>query len=264
MVIFKTITVLPNLAQGDSGGFDLAWEISGVNNFSPTYQVYMAPTESGPWTAQLNAPTADSFALGLGTVLFNQQALFWFKVEVRNGGTVVATSPPVDHRNRMERRNYLRYREMLRRLRLQLNKTQCQQGWLLRRKIYGTRCPICCDETIGTPSSSRCSTCFGTGLVGGYYTPIEMQADWNAGSTPRVSNSTKDTEAGPAQVQKSRIHLFPIPEAKTKDVWVDRGTRYFYEIEAHTPSSFAGNPIRQILDLTRMPTQHPVYGVTLP
>ena len=111
-VIFKSLTVVPRFGQQDTAGFNLYWEISG-QNFTPSFQVQSAPTESGPWSNELTAPTSNLFALGLGPVLINQQAIFWFRVQVLNGSSVVATSQPMDHRNRMIRRDYLRYREIL-------------------------------------------------------------------------------------------------------------------------------------------------------
>ena len=257
-VIFKSLTVVPRFGQQDTAGFNLYWEISG-QNFTPSFQVQSAPTESGPWSNELTAPTSNLFALGLGPVLINQQAIFWFRVQVLNGSSVVATSQPMDHRNRMIRRDYLRYREILRRKHLGFEKTPCSPGWLLRRRIYGTVCPLCTDEILNTPSSSECLTCYGTGITGGYYDPVAMRADWFSGASPRNADTSKE-EAGPTQVLKASIKLFPVPDAKSEDIWIDQGTRYRYLIEKNVPEQYGGSPIGQTLSISRLPSQHPVYS----
>lgn len=260
---FSKLKVCPILSQGASGGFDVFWEITGAS-FTPTFQVSMADTESGPWTALLSTKTANLFLLNAGTQRLNMQsALTWFKVGVYNGSSLIAESWPMDARNGMARRDYLRYREILRRWRIFFDKTPCNPGFLVRRKIYGTKCPVCMDEILATPVSSECSTCYGTGIVGGYFDPFQMRADWVAGNLPRSTNTSKEVQ-GPQQIQKPNIKIFGYPDAKSEDIWVDFGSRYFYIVEAVNPEQWNGSVITQTLSISKLPSHHPAYNLSIP
>lgn len=258
-VTFQSVSVVPHLGFGETGGFDVYWTIAG-NNFTPSFMVQIAETESGPWQNAIISQVPDLFALGLGNEITNMQALVWFKVQVYNGATLMLTSPAMDHRRGMIRREYLRYREILRRKRLYLDKTPCDPAWLMRRRIYGQRCTVCCDEIIDSPVSSDCTTCYGTGITGGFYPLVEMKGDWFYGSTPRNTNKTLKDTPGPTQVQKSKIATFGVPDAKSEDIWIDRGTGYRYLIEQVVPEAYAGSIIGQQLEVSRLPTQHPAYN----
>ena len=164
----------------------------------------------------------------------------------------------------MERREYLRYREILRRKQLFFTKTPCSPGWLLRRRIHGAKCTVCCDEVLHSPVDSNCTTCYGTGITGGYYPLVAMRGDWSQGHVPRVTSQTAKEAPGPSQVQKARVTLFPLPDAKSEDVWIDQGTTYRYLIEKTEPEQYAGSLIGQVLEVSRLPAHHPVYNFPLP
>lgn len=258
-VKFTSVRVVPHFEQAPDGGFDVYWSITG-QTYSPTFQVSIAPTESGPWTALLSPKTSAFSALNLDTQKLNTQpALTWFKVGVYNGSTLDAESTPMDSRNGMDRRNYLRYREMLRRWRLTFDKTPCTPGWLLRRKFYGEACPNCSDEILKTPVNSDCGVCYGTGITGGYYTPIAMRGDWSKGTVPRTINTTVKDKPGPEQVQRSVLKIFGVPDAKSEDVWVDQGTMLRWLVESVEPEQWYGSVVTQALTLSRLPAHHPSY-----
>lgn len=269
-VTFKSFRIIPNFSQVavGSGGFDVYWEIEG-NNFTPNFQVAWSETEDGPWTDLLLTRTTNNFALAVAPPTVNQQAIRWFRIQVYNNDlplisqVVVATSWAMDHRNRMNRREYLFFREHLRRLRLTLEKPTGVTGWLLRRKISGTVCPDCCDEIIETPVSQECATCFGTGLDGGYWDPVKMWTDWGK-EGPASTANTNDISVGPSQVVQTQMLLFPLPEAKSHDIWVDIGTRHMYEIIQSDPIHYKGTVFCQRIAMTRLPAHHPAYRFPLP
>lgn len=262
---FTSIKVLPNLQTGAAGGFDVFWSLSGAT-FTPSFQVYWAPTESGPWTALLDPKTTNNFLLNA----LEQRAapqigpLTWFKIEVFNGATSKLVSQPIDVRGAMDRRSFLIYRDALRRCALFFQKSQCLPGWLLRRIVYGTRCPVCTNEILKTPISSECTTCYGTGFTGGYYAPFPMRADWSAGASPRSSNLTTKENVGPIAVQRQRFKIYAVPDAKSDDVWYDTGTGVYYLVENVDPEMWCGSTLTQTLTTSRLPAHHPIYGKARP
>ncbi len=267
---FTSVTVIPKFSKvaAGEGGFDVYWTIEG-NTFTPNFQVSWAETESGPWTDQLTTRTTDLFAISVGPALLNQQAISWFRIQAFNDDlplidqVVVATSTPMDHRNRMRRSEYLFYREHLRRLRLGFNKCSGMKAWLLRRRITGSVCPVCCDELIETPASQECSTCYGTGITGGYWPVVEVMGDIGKEGPPNSPN-TNDISVGPSQVMETQARIFPIPEAKSHDLWVDQATRLIFEIVKCSPIHYCGSVFEQQIVMTRLPAHHPAYRFPLP
>lgn len=262
---FTSLKVYPHFETDAPGGFDAYWSISG-HTFTPTFQVYVAETEVGPWTALLVTKTPAFQLLNASTPKANIQAgvLTWFKVEVFNGNTSKLISPPMDSRGGMDRRRYLQYREILRRWRLHFNKTNCLDGWLVRRKFFGTRCPECANELVSSPSSGECTTCFGTGISGGYFPAVLTKADWSAGVSPRTSNAISKESPGPQAPQKLKIKIPCTPDAKSEDVWLDKGTGIYYLVEAVEPEMWCGSVITQTAQISRLPAHHPVYKLPRP
>jgi len=262
-LFFEKFNTLPHFAPGGTGGYDLFWSVKGLD-FSPGYRVEWARNINGPWseiTVSANPPIADNFLLN--TLPLQRQNFsdpVWFRVKVFKGASLVLTSQPMDNRNRMQKREFLMYREMLRQVNLALQKViAANPGMLLRRKIYGAKCPECLDEILETPVSSECRVCYGTGIEGGYYAPVPMPAAWGPEGNPRNTNTTKEP-SGPTQIARHRLTIFPYPEARSEDVWVDGGTRFCYLVESNQPLAFCGSVVEQRITVSRLPAHHPIYS----
>ncbi len=264
-ISFTSLKVLPHLEGDAPGGFDVYWNIIG-HNFTPTFQVHVSDLSDGTFTPLLTTKTANLYLLNASLPKQNIQSALgtWFKVEVFSGATSKLLSPSMDCRTGMDRRRYLQYRDILRRWRLFFSKTNCLDGWLVRRKFYGVRCPTCTNEILSSPASSECTTCFGTGITGGYYTPFATKADWSAGVSPRTTNATVKETPGPQQVQRLKIKMPCYPDARSEDLWVDAGTGVYYLIEGVEPEVWCGSTVTQTASISRLPPQHPAYKLTRP
>ena len=265
-VTFKSIRVVPHFGSQELGGFDLFWEVASSLS-GLTFLVETSETDDGPWVAVDNVinPTADSFLLGCTDKSLVFDAVRWFRINALSGGTVLATSPAMDHRNSLNPRDYRYYRDLLRRQRLGLANFTGAPGYLLRRKVYGEVCRACCSEILEQPMSSECAVCYGTGITGGYWPAFPMDAEWDGGGPARTANTSKEA-SGPVQVAKSQIKLFPVPDAKGDDCWVDRGTGYRYLVEKLDPQKddiYRGSLVSQQLQISRLPPKHPIYNFPL-
>jgi len=262
--LFTSIQIIPHFGNADIGGYDIYWNVE-ARGFNPTFTVEVADTESGPvWKSLTPAAITDNFLLDASERVMTFDPLRWFRVNVFNGSTLVATSSSVDNRNRLDHRDYLYYRELLRRWRLQLIKYVGEPGYLFRRRVFGKICSQCTDEILKQPASSECQICFGVGIEHGYFPEVEMLAEWLNGP-PRQAPTTLES-SGPSQVDKKAIFLFPVPDVKFLDIWMDKGTGYRYEVEkVEIPETdtYRGSPVRQKVELSRLPPNHPVYNIPL-
>lgn len=261
---FTSLKVLPHFEIAAGGGFDVYWTITG-QNFTPTFQVYVSDLPDGTYTPLLESRISDFHLLNASVPKQNMELALqtWFKVEVFNGSASKLMSPPMDCRGGMERNRYLQYREILRRWRLFFAKTSCLDGWLVRRKFYGTRCPTCTNQILVSAASNECPLCFGTGIVGGFYAPFATKSDWSPSASPRTANTSKEP-GGPQQVQRLKIKIPCYPDARAEDLWLDGATMVYYLIESVDPEMWLGSIVTQTATISRLPAHHQVYKLPRP
>lgn len=113
-------------------------------------------------------------------------------------------------------------------------------GYLLKRKVWGTKCPVCLDYSLEESANSNCSTCFGTGFVGGYFSPYAYPIAITA-----VSPIQKDTTDSIGTVASKTLtgRGLVCPWLMPKDIWVNGHTGDRYEIKLIEPTIFRGMPI---------------------
>ena len=174
-------------------------------------------------------------------------------------GCPVIISQPTLGSGRLNKRDWLRAREIIRKEHLQ-GKFDDTFGFLLKRKKFGVKCPNCLDYDTREVVDSNCEICYGVGIVGGYYPgveySVELDAKWtrriNAGQPPQGTNSNI--------VKTARVVMYPVID--TKDIWVrsDNDERYVidkYEVVA----SYRGLALVAIATLKLAPATDIVYSV---
>jgi hypothetical protein len=74
-------------------------------------------------------------------------------------------------------KNFDKYaREIVRRRNVIFQHHSGTPTYVYIRKKTGTFCPVCFDQELMRTTISDCTTCYGTGYVGGYYTPIYVKS----------------------------------------------------------------------------------------
>ena len=110
-------------------------------------------------------------------------------------------------------------REIIRKEHLMLERYFGVPGSLLKLRKTGTPCS-CVDKYLDSRVIRNCPLCLGTGVLGGYYPPIEM---WVNMLEAPSGNAVITPEAGtidPGIIQNGYTVCFPLLE--TADVWVNK------------------------------------------
>lgn len=91
--------------------------------------------------------------------------------------------------------------------------------WLYPVKTFGPKC-ICYDRVKGKRTRSNCVTCYDTGYLGGYLSPIEcyIQVDPS-------SNANQKTPLGQQQSNNTTARLISFPPIKPDDILVEAENR---------------------------------------
>ena len=106
--------------------------------------------------------------------------------------------------------------EIIRRKKQVQDKFAGRPIYILRRKTYGTRCAECWDETLFRRAKDDDTTCYGTGITGGYFTAQSSKAILT--SSPKYNQITMFGEWFPSDIMMNIVGVQPL---KVSDVVVD-------------------------------------------
>ena len=108
---------------------------------------------------------------------------------------------------------------------LQMQKTG-RTGYLMKKIVYGQKCPVCKQFQDDAPVNEHCPCCLGTGIKGGYYRAFPMNI-LQAGQSSM--QSLQEHGAAHTVVLQAKCTAWPIIELG--DVWVDDNTNERYYIQ---------------------------------
>ena len=113
-------------------------------------------------------------------------------------------------------------REIVRKEKLR-SRLATANGYLLKARVGGTRCPVCADLQTDEARNADCETCYGTGWRGGYFRP--MPGVW-ADIDPQAAPAEQYEQGTLANAHGRILH---IPLIEERDVWVNAATddRFF-------------------------------------
>ena len=150
-------------------------------------------------------------------------------------------------------------REIVRQWRVRLTRSSIPgtRGYLIKRRNYGDPCLECRDEHTGKVLKTNCDVCYGTGIIGGYYTPMETMVDQN----PEVVHR-KLTSDGMLKEKVSSWHVLAYPRFEPNDFWVDASQNLRYKIQSdiETIGHVAGVPLVQRVEVSLAERSSSIYN----
>jgi hypothetical protein len=203
---------------------DVFWEVADYFNNQPndemilayTFQVLRSESPAGPWDP-LTVPFKDQYYFrdASPALLHKWRTLYYLlrvtdlrTNEVKDFGPTAQLPEPDLIALEIMRQEDMLFREWIGR--------KC---WLFPIKTFGPRC-ICYDRVKGKRTRSNCVTCYDTGYLGGYMSPIEcyVQVDPSA-------NATQETPLGTQQTNNVSARLTAFPPVKPNDMLVESENR---------------------------------------
>ena len=123
---------------------------------------------------------------------------------------------------------YLKYRKRFEDnfLRAALQSAAGTQIAILQRKLTGPKCTRCIDSVTGESGDPRCPLCYGTGYLGGFYTPIIAPGLRGAKRVQEVSTGNYT----PSRQTQASLILPAYPRLYKKDYLVDLADFHMYEV----------------------------------
>ena len=149
------------------GALDVEWDIQGLLNPAPTVDIHRSESPSGPWQELVAGLDESLHAYRdhfVGTSSLSNR--LYYRITVHDGGDTLVGDPfylgnkasPTASRTFTLNNMYMR-------------RAGYPCAFFVLRRL-GDPCPDCGADNFGTPANPRCSTCYGTGKSGGYYSPV--------------------------------------------------------------------------------------------
>ena len=213
------------------GNTVVRWRLSPL--FRPTapvaFTIEWARTPAGDWHAADAALVFDS-----GAAVDSEQRLFgrtldlFYRVRA-DAADGTYYSRPAQVGAWLDERGWLQAQELLRLAELNYDRsTDASPGCLVKKRVWGRRCPRCTDDATGRTLRESCPVCFGTGIAGGYYPPVDCRMLLH----PRKRKfEWADSEHG-AHLTGQRAGsclAYPVP-VDERDLWYNSRTGEVYVI----------------------------------
>ena len=118
---------------------------------------------------------------------------------------------------------------------------------ILKRKRDTTHCPECWDVILKRVTKSNCQTCYGTGTLGGFYTPFPIWMDFNP-----EQKIDMVAEFGEKQVGQNDAELTNYPLLDSGDVIVEVLPNKLWRVESVFLAEKRQTVLRQLVRLSHV------------
>ena len=145
--------------------------------------------------------------------------------------------------------------ELMRKERLSIENLSGRAGLLYKRKWYGTDCTACRSPDTDVVVDAKCSICYGTGKVGGYFTPELYYIAFR----DRAPREKKISEVGNVTTIITAARGIAYPWVESGDVWVDQISNQRYFVNKVKDVQFKQVPYAFNIELREAPQSDVVY-----
>lgn len=169
----------------------------------------------------------------------------YYRVTATAGATTVTNLRVVG--DGLPRRQMLLRRKMQRDFSVALRVGSGVPLAILKRRHWGCRCTACFDRLTKAVTNSKCTTCFGTGYVSGYHTPVKILG--------KKGTTAPDVQVAPhGRVETNNIELtiLDYPLLAVDDVIAELNTDRRYVVNKVTRTELRGVPVHTKLSMSEL------------
>jgi len=241
------------------------WEIDADDTGPYVYTLYRGrqafPATDGVYEWELVTSVADTIgAVDPEQNLSSVYLDLYYKVVLETADDTYE-SRAVRADGGLPKRDWLYGRDIIRKEHLSSVKGLGVKGYLLKRKWWGPRCPVCTDFNTGEVTSSECDTCYGTGIVGGYYDPVLSWIKMNTHSR----QASVETMSGHTDVKTVKARFVAYPYLTVGDVWINADSDERYIIGDANPiavsAQIRSKPLIQTPDMGLVSSSDILYSI---
>lgn len=181
----------------------------------------------------------------------------YYRVLLSDGGGNTYASAPTSFPENWSERD-LRIIDEIRRKELFLYSTRAgMRCWVLYRQRFGADCTACVDTTTGEILDPQCTTCYGTGFIGGYWSPVPTYC--------LISDTGEEVleDFGTVIARNMGIRITPIPAVREYDIVILEGSDLRLAVRGTDPVGlYKGHIVIQNLSLEALDPDNVIYDMT--
>lgn len=252
----------------------IQWDITSDENGVFFVDVFRSGSPTGPWESIAvglrdafnliddkfgNPPSSPSNPNGrepLNLFSLSRDIFYMVTVTPPSGFANAFSSQPTPVEPGLDKRTRLLKRKLLRDLSVGFRRLNGVPFALLKRRRWGSRCPICWDPVLHEATHEHCPVCFGTGFEGGYWQHIRTR-----GRREAATVQTQLTAHGESDVKYADFIILDFPRLEYKDLVVDLRTGDRYEVQRMSPTELKGVTVHQKLTTSLLGRNSAEYEV---
>jgi hypothetical protein len=247
------------------GGTLLMWDVSpAVKGSSLTYQFTVQASKSGvgDWIDVTTLDNTNHFFIDPAQYVWAKNPELHYRVALTVPNKPPALSGALQINRGLNTHDQAIVNEIMRKEQLQLEQYSGACGYLYKRRHWGVRCTVCTDFNTGESKNANCSTCYGTGFVGGYFDPVRY---WIAPSNKSQRRTSIEPTQGTVDPVVELGRGVACPWVESYDVWVSSRSDARYIIHTVKDVRYRDVPIIfDPIELRLAPGRDPVYKLPRP
>lgn len=126
---------------------------------------------------------------------------------------------------------------------------------LLKRRVWGVRCPICYDAKTKATTRGGCKTCYGTSFKDGFWAAVSLPARRQGAASAAVQGEPK------SDTKKLRLIVPDFPQVDVRDVIVSLRSGERYLVEAADDTNLHEEPMYQVATVTEIDRSDILYQI---
>lgn len=264
---FQRVVPFPTIEFGTRVSWELRPQFTAPGPYSFQLQTGRTGVSAADDWADVGEPVVDTYyALDDEKRVFGKSQWTHYRVKLTDANDTVYYSAPVNAAGFLSYNAYQNARatiqQWLQRVRSRVN-VVAVPIYVLKRRLYGTPCTECLDYQQQLSNDSHCTTCYGTGFVGGYFAPDSCQYFVPQPSNRRLKVDEQLTR-GTVDDQVTQGTLLADPYVQQNDVIVMANTDDRYIVHSVTDKVLiAGVPIFCDVELRLAPYSDIIYSVAI-
>lgn len=234
---------------------EISWEIGPTSEdiLDYTFKLRRSEGAEGPYE-DLTPEMEDKYLFIDNNIRRgNQYRQYFYRLDVRHksSGDVQSNGPA-----QREEEPDLIGRELRMRMNLLMREFAGRRCWILPVRTFGQRCS-CWNETLGKRRRSGCLTCFDTGFVFGYMSPIESWVQIDP-----YPKAEQNTSVGPLQQSNTTARFGAYPPVKPRDLLIEGENNRWRVVQVNSTQKHR-SPVHQEVQVHRIPETDIEYRIEL-
>lgn len=243
---------------------EVEWNLDEPVGPGAIIEVARSEQEHGPFTLRRKVPALDyNFQDPIGKSRGGRHTWYYRLILRRPGKPAIISRVFSDVVFKSEQQESV-FAGVLARQMNQLRHRSGVPALLYRCIVDGPVCPACTDASTGqSAGTSRCETCYGTGVEGGYAAPLETFVQ----KAQPESFSEKKQDSLPTHLDISNVFIGPaLPRIYPGDLYFFAGADARYEVqdEIRMPSMLGAHPLEHHFNAKKLPTDSVIYKIPVP